>query len=255
MIEATEAADQLPLSYPATLVATMPCTVPAWLAHSQKTTASALHPTQQVPNPTAQPSAASARLPMSSAQATTIDKPLLPSASTGRALSQGTTTALQDRPKCRLVSRLSQLGEGLAEIQPDQVHGASLPAASSIADQQKQAATSGQAEAAATAAAGAGLQHKALPEPSARVVGNKPDTQGPAGKGPTGQPVKARDVGSSLEGPVAERGKRAAECSPGAYDVVKGTHKRARSDSPSAKPDWERQGPSDADVQVKTSSG
>ncbi len=109
--EAMEVADQLPLSYPATLVATLPCTMPAWLAHSQRTVASTVLPTQLVgsqaqqshPAPTVH--AATVKPP--------VQSPVAAAALTGQVqqLSASGPAAMidiQGRPKCRLVTRLSQ---------------------------------------------------------------------------------------------------------------------------------------------------
>ena len=252
MIEATEAADQLPLSYPATLVATLPCTVPAWLAHSQKTTATAVMGTQLVPTQLVQASLATARLPAPSAHTAALTKHLMPSTSTGRMLPHG---ALQDKPQTRLVSRLSQLGDTAAEGMPDQAMIETAPSKDAV--RQSHASTSGQAQAAGPVAARAGLQHAALAELSLKAAEDSS-----AANCPAALPDEARAAGASPRRQIAERGKRAAECSPGAYGVAKVTHKRARSDSPTAKPEWlqgddltgQPTGPSDADVQVGHSS-
>ena len=249
MVEATEAADQLPLSYPATLVATLPCTVPAWLAHSQKT-ATAVMGTQLAPTQLVQASVATARLPAPSAHTAALTKRLMLSTSTGSMTPHG---ALQDRTQTRLVSRLSQLGDTAAEGMPDQAMIETPPVPSRDAVRQSHASTSGQAQAAGPVAARAGLQHAALAELSLKVVENSS-----AANCPAALPDEARAVGSSPRRQVVERGKRAAECSPGAYDVAKVTHKRARSDSPTAKQGdglgAQPKGPSDADVQVRDSS-
>ena len=250
MIEATEAADQLPLSYPATLVATLPCTVPAWLAQSQRTTATALLGTQLVPTQLVQASVPTARLPAPLAHTAALTKRLMPCTSTGRMMPHG---ALQDRPQTRLVSRLSQLGDTPAEGMPDQAFTETSPAPSRDADRQSHASTSDQAQAAVPVAATSGLQHAALADLSVKAAENCS-----AARCPAELPDEARAADSSPRRKVAERGKRAAECSPGAYGVAKVTHKRARSDSPTAKSEWlqgdgqgaQPKGPSDADVQV-----
>ena len=244
MMEATEAADQLPLSYPATLVATLPCTVPVWLAQSQKTTATDVLATQLAPTQLVQASLATARLPAPSAHTAALTKRLMPSTSTGRMMPHG---ALQDRSQTRLVSRLSHLGDMAAESTPDQAYIDSSTAPSKDADRQRRASTSSRAQAAAPVAARAGLQ---LAAPAAE--------NSSAAHCPAVLSAETRASGSSPRRQVAERGKRAADCSPGAYDVAKVTNKRARSDSPTAKPEWlqgdglgaQQKGPSDADVQV-----
>ena len=249
MVEAIEAADQLPLSYPATLVATLPCTVPAWLAHSQRTTAAAVLSTQLAPTQLVQASIATARLTAPSADTAALTKRMMPSTSTGRMVPHG---ALQDKPQNRSVSRLSQLGDMAAEGMPDQAIKETSPTPSGEADR-KSASTSGQAQAAAPVAARAGLQHAALAGLSVKAAEKSSAVNFPAAL-----PDEARAAGSSPRRQVAELGKRAADCSPGAFDVAKVVHKRARSDSPTAKPEWRRgdghdalrKGPSDADVQV-----
>lgn len=253
MLEATEAADQLPLSYPATLVATLPCTVPTWLAHSQRTTATAVLPTQLAATQVVQ--ASPARAPAPSAHTVAVTKCSLPSTGTGGVRLSAAPPLPQDRP--RLVSRLSQCLASLSEVPPDQAIPGSPSAPLRDADQQdqrKDARRPGQAQAAARA----GLPQSALGELSARTAehssaakcqGAQPDEVG-AGAGAAGSSPRKQQI--------AERGKRAAECSPGAYDTSKGTHKRARSDSPTAKQGWvqgdrqgaQQKGPSDADVQV-----
>ena len=252
MAEATEAADQLPFSYPATLVATLPCTVPAWLAQSQRTTVTNVPPTQLVPTQAAQGLVATARLPV------VASKGLTPLTSTGRMLPQGISSAVQERPRCRLVSRLSQHSESVPEHQPNQAHAEKLPLPVHGSQQHHAGTPAHKKEAAAVF--GADLQHVALLRLNTTVSKTRsaaPDAVLAA------QPSEARAVERSPSGQLAERGKRAAECSPGAYDMEKGTHKRARSDSPTRKPDWqrssmsaaERKGPSDEDVQVRNACG
>lgn len=255
MVEATEAADQLLLSYPATLVATLPCTVPTWFAHSQRTTATAVVATQPAPTQVAvQASVAPTRAPPPSAHTVALTKCLLPATSTGRVLSHAGGFPPQDRPQTRLVSRLSQLGEAVSEVMPDQAITGSPSAAFRGGEQQsgrKHASGPGQTQVAARA----GLPHADPGELRAKAAQYSsaancqaawPDETGagPAGISPSRQ--------------AAERGKRAAERSPGLHDVSKAPHKRARSDSPTAKQEWlqgdsrgaQRLGPSDADVQV-----
>ena len=252
MVEATEAADQLPLSYPATLVATLPCTMPAWLvAHSQRTAATAVVATQLAPTQVAQPSVKSARVPDPSAHTVALTKCLLPSTSTGRMLSHPGGPPPQDRPQTRLVSRLTQLGEAASEAMPDQATAGSPSAAFTGPEQsgRKHARRSGQAQAAHRA----GLPRAAPGELSAKAAEGSS-----AANCQAAQPDEAGAAGSSPGRQAADRGKRAAECSPGPYDACKAPHKRARSDSPIAKQDWLRddmhgarcRGPSDADVQV-----
>ena len=241
MMEATEAADQLPSSYPATLISTLPCTVPAWLAQSQRITATAVMATQLAPTQVVQASVA--RLPATSAHTAVLTKCLMPSMSTGRARPHG---ALQDRPQTKLVSRLSQLGDTAPEGMPDQaiVQGAIPPCRD--ADRVSHASMSGPGKVA--------VQH-----PGHAELNVKAAEHSSAAKGPAALPDEARAAASSPSRQATERGKRAAERSPGAYDVAKVPHKRARSDSPTAKPDWlqsnglgaQQKGPSDADVQVR----
>lgn len=247
MMEATEAADQLPMSYPATLVATLPCTVPAWLAQSQRTTATAVAATQLAPTQVAQASVA--RLPATSAHTAVLSKRLMPSMSTGMARPQG---ALQDRPQTKLVSRLSQIGDTAPEGMPDQALVQRAIALCRDADRQSHAGMSVQTK----VAAGLGIQH-----PGHAELNVKAAETSSAAKGPASLPHEARAAASSPSRQVTERGKRAAERSPGAYDLAKVPHKRVRSDSPTAKPDWlqadapgaQPNGPSDADVQVRGS--
>lgn len=256
IMEATEAADQLPLSYPATLVATLPCTVPTWFAHSQRTTATAVVATQLAPTQVAQASVAPTRAPAPSAHTVALTKCLLPSTSTGRVLSHGGGLPPQDRPQTSLVSRLSQLGEPLSEVMPDQAMAGSPSAAFRGGEQhsgRKHASRPGQTQAAARA----GLPHSAPGELRAKAAEHSSAANCQAAR-----PDGAGAAGSSPSRQIAERGKRAAECSPGLYDVSKAPHKRARSDSPTAKQGWlqedshgaQRMGPSDADVQVEVVS-
>ena len=249
MAEATEAADQLPLSYPATLVATLPCTAPAWLAQSQRTAVTNVPPTQLVPTQAAH-SIVTVRLPVVASNG------LTPLTSTGRVLPQGTSAAVQERPKGRSVSRLNQLSGSVPECEPSQAVAGSLPLLSRQGGQQHHATPPAYAKEAAVMME-AGPRHATLPKltsTTSRAGSAAPDSV------PVPEPDEARAMECSLGGQVVERGKRAAECSPGAYDIEKGTRKRARSDSPTRKPYWqkagmtaaEHKGPSDADVQVRT---
>lgn len=241
MMEATEAADQLPSSYPATLVATLPCTVPAWLAQSQRTTATAVVATQLAPTQVAKASVS--RLPATSAHTAVLTKRLMPSMSTGRARPHG---ALQDRPHTKLVSR--GRGDAAPEGMPDQATVQGAIALCRDADRQSHTSMPGPAKVA--------VQHPGHAELNVKAAENSS-----AATGHAAPPYEARAAASSPSRQVTERGKRAAERSPGAYDVAKVTHKRARSDSPTAKLDWlhadalgaQRKGPSDADVQVRGS--
>ena len=257
--EATEAADQLPLSYPATLVATLPCTMPAWLAQSQRTAASFVPPTQLLPTQIVQTSVVTVRQP--ARRVTPATKGLLQSPSTGKVWSWGPSNPAAEKAKSKFVSRLSQLGKTAQEIEPIQA-----TVSCRGADQQQSLSTAGQIMAAAPVAdadTDAGKSDKQRPGLGGSGSRAAPDSLGvhnPAGKGSAAPPTGARAVPSSPNGQPAERGKRSAECSPGALKSGQGAHKRARSDSPTAKPDWQMAeigpeqmhvGPSDADVQVE----
>ena len=238
--EATEVADQLPLSYPATLVATLPCTMPAWLAQSQRTVASSVLPTQIVTGHAQQPWLVHTPRPAAAQQSNhsldAVDslKGLRPvvgvSMPQGASAVQAAKPAKEGKPKCRLVTRLSQPGATAQQSpagMPDQkMEG--LDTVSSPGRQQGQQQVPDQDS---TAAARAGLQ-----------------------QGPLVDPVQARAAAVP-----AERVKRRAECSPAVSDADKAAHKRARSDSPVgvepcghnvADQGTERTCPSDADVQV-----
>ena len=243
-VEDTQAADQLPLSYPATLVATMPCTMPAWLGHSQRTAASTFIPTQIVTSQAPQSelgAAARAAIGNLSIQSPAADATL----ATGMALvpaniSQVPATvpaavsAPGDKPKCRLVTRLRQPGLTVQQgcIGSSQTAGG-LRAAPG-ADLGAHQGPAGLPDEATEAAAVEQRLHPRVPESS----------------------KEARAAATA-----AERGKRPADGSPAVSGADKAAHKRARSNSPIAvklkeqglsleKAGGGRMGPSDADVQV-----
>ena len=251
-VEATQAADQLPLSYPATMVATLPCTMPAWLGHSQRTAASTIIPTQVVVSqayqvglgPAAQ--AATAKLldhsPVADAALSGRTSIITATMAQQSAAAQAAAPAGRETVQCRAVSRLSQPGAAVCKSlvsmpdetmgKPQNVLGASPGA------QQGHAGLLNQALQGTAAAADVALPSRSPDEPQhARA----------AAMWPTSVPL--------------ERGKRPAEASPAVSDADKAAHKRARSDSPVGVRDMEqdvdRHGVerwrlSDADVQVGT---
>lgn len=245
-VEDTQAADQLPLSYPATLVATMPCTMPAWLGHSQRTAASTIIPTQIVTSQANQSelgAAARATAGNLSIQSPVADATL----ATGMALVPANiaqvpatvpnaVTAPGGMPKCRLVNRLSQPGLTVQQgyVGSSQTAGGlqAAPGADPGAHQGPAGLPDEATE--ATAAAVEQRLHPRVPESS----------------------KEARAAATA-----AERGKRPADGSPAVSGADKAAHKRARSNSPIAvklkeqglsleKAGGGRMGPSEADVQV-----
>ncbi|KAL0020037.1 hypothetical protein WJX77_006418 [Trebouxia sp. C0004] len=242
--EATQAADQLPLSYPATMVATLPCTMPAWLGHSQRTAASTIIPTQVVAiqaypaglGPAAQ--AATAKL---------FDQPPVADAALSGRMSIITTTMAQqsaapagrENLQCRAISRLSQPGDAVCK---------SLMSMPGEAMDKSQHAVG--------ASPGAWQGHAGLPNQALEGTAAAADVALPP-RSPDG-PKQARVAAKWPSSVPLERGKRPAEGSPAVSDADKAAHKRARSDSPVGvrgkeqgvdRHSVERCRPSDADVQ------
>lgn len=243
-VEDTQAADQLPLSYPATLVATMPCTMPAWLGHSQRTAASTIIPTQIVTSQAHQSElgaavrAAAGNLSIQSplADATLAAGMALVSANISQVPATVPTAVSGpgDKPKCRLVTRLSQPGLTVQQGYVGSSQTAGGRQAAPGADPGAHQGPAGLPDE-ATGATAAAVEHGLHP----RV------------------PQSSKEAKAAAA--AAERGKRPADGSPTVSGAEKAAHKRARSNSPVAVKlntqglelaGKERMGPSDADVQV-----
>lgn len=250
--EATQAADPLPLSYPATMVATLPCTMPAWLGHSQRTAASTIVPTQVVASQAYQAGLGPA------AQAATnklLDQsPVADAALSGRvsavtasmvqqsAAAQAAAPAGRENPQCKTVGRLSQPGVAVCQSLVSMPDGAM-----------------GKSQHALGASPGAQRGHAGLPNQALEYAAAVADVA-VLPRSPDG-PKQARAAAKWPTSMPLELGKRPAEGSPGMSDADKAAHKRARSDSPVGvrvneqgvdRHGVERWRLSDADVQVGT---
>ena len=250
-VEATQAADQLPLSYPATMVATLPCTMPAWLGHSQRTAASTIIPTQVVISQAYQ---AGLGLAAQAATAKLLHQSLVADAALSGRVSIITATMAQQSaaaqaaapagsdPQCRAVTRLSQPGVAMCK------------SLMSLPDE-----AMGKLQNALGASPGAQQDRAGMPDQALEGTDAAADVALPP-RSPDGL-KQARAAAKWPSSVPLQRGKRPAEGSPAVSDADKAAHKRARSDSPVGvrgkeqgvdRHGVERWRPSDADVQVGT---
>ena len=257
-VEATEAADQLPLSYPATVIATMPCAVPAWLGQSQRTAASTWVPTQlahsqaahmghslTAPTAATAATAATASLPgqtLIAATAATTAKAVnalhagqVPTAPTG-ATPAAAATAISAVPKAMQSSATndSLTGMPLASTSKAQELTSVAGGKTHLSGKQKQRAAeashSGGFKAIAVADQQVGCDSTAVHQPEVPTFVDQAEkervAQGTHERSPVSK-SQAHVPGKT----VADRGKRSAEGSPVVSGTARVTHKRARSES------------------------